>query len=179
MIANKIGWGKKVNEEYCHGAPTVQLMDFFIFLKFWICSLQQSSSISSSRFSSSFSLSADVFARSSSDWGRQTDQHALAVFCLCNNTSVTMKPHSTCLPLCVLKASIWVICTNKVINLSLYFSFVFVCVLRMWLNVWGTERGKRSLSFLFGRGISYAYAGVFSCMWAVDMIRSSGVWWTA
>ncbi len=131
---------------------------------------------------SSFSLSADVadvFARSSSNWGRQTDQHALAVFCLCDNMSVTMKPHSAYSPLCVLKASIWVRCTNKVINLSLFLFCLCVCS-RIVDECERDRKGKGEVcvSYLAGGFPMHIYAGVLSCMWAVDM-SSSGVWRTS
>lgn len=109
---------------------------------------------------SSFSLSTDVFARSSSNWGRQTDQHALAVLCLCDNMSVTMKPHSAYSPPCVLKASIWVRCTNKAINLSVSLFCLCVCS-QIVVECERDRKGKRrSLSFLLGKGISYAYVQV-------------------
>lgn len=130
----------------------MQLRDiFFVFLKLWICCHKQSSAISWSCLISSFSLSADVFAHSSSDCGRQTDQHALAVLCLCDNMSVTMKPNSACLPLCILKASIWVICTNKAINLSLFLFCLCVCS-QIVVECERDRKGKREVwvSYLAG-----------------------------
>lgn len=149
---------------FCVETPSTNKTKSFE-MKLWICCQKQSSSISSSCFISSFSLSADVLARSSSDWGRQTDQHALAVFCLCNNMSVTMKPHSACLPLCVLKASIWVICTNKAINLSLFLFCLCVCS-QIVVECERAERGKEKSEFpIWQGGFLCLSTGVFSCMW--------------
>ncbi len=108
---------------------------------------------------SSFSLSADVFARSSSDWGRQTDQHALAVFCLCDNEC----DHETSLRLLTALRfkSLHLGETLKQSDKSLSISLLSLCVFSDCGWMWEGQKEKRiSLSLLLGRGISYAYMQV-------------------